>query len=275
MRMGFTLGKWQVFAYVAAGVLSLFYLLPVISMVLTSLKTPTELFSAQIFPARPSLANYWEVLQGAFGHYALNSLILTVCSVAISTFLGILAAYGISKFEFRGKNAMFLSVLFIRLLPRAILLVPYYIFLSQLHLTNTFPGLVAVYVAFALPIAIWLLTGFFKTVPREIEEAAQIDGCSTWQIIWRIVVPMCAPGIAVAVLFVFIDGWDQFTLPLLLTREATRPLAVGLVLYRQDALVLWHLVMAAAVLMTLPFIVLFAIFQKHLIGSMFSGAVKE
>lgn len=267
--------NFRIVIYLCAAVLAAFYLLPVASMVITSLKKPTEVFSVKFFPQYPVLSNYIEVLKGNFSYYAKNSLILTISSMAISLFLGINAAYGFSRYRFFGQNFMFLLVLFIRLLPRSILLVPYYILLSRLGLTNTYLGLTLIYVSCSLPIAVWLLTAYFKSIPREIEETAKLDGCSTMGVIWRIAAPICAPGIAVTSIFVFIDGWNQFTLPLLLTRAATRPLAVGLVMYRQDALVMWHLVMTAAALMTLPFIIFFLIFQRHIIKGMIAGALKE
>jgi multiple sugar transport system permease protein len=264
--------------YTLAVVLCIFSVFPLLWSIITSLKTPTDVYSMplHIVPRPFTLGNYQAVLRDPIMlRFFFNSTVVSFFTTIISSAMAILAAYGFARFKFPGAGTLFGTILFSRLLPRVTLLIPFYIILTHLHLINTRAGLVLVYLIIAMPITVWMLRGFIETVPREIEEAATVDGCGPYGILFRIIVPVLAPAIAAVSMFAFILSWNEFLLPLLITKDvASRTISVGLAFFIDDAGVKWGPLMAASVLMSLPPVIVFAYAQKYIVKGLSEGAVK-
>jgi ABC-type glycerol-3-phosphate transport system permease component len=264
--------------YVLAVVLCLFSIFPLLWSIITSLKTPLDVYAMplHIVPRPFTAENYTDVTQNSvLMRYFWNSTVVSLVTTVISSTISVLAAYGFSRFRFHGRGTLFATILFSRLLPRVTLLIPFYVVLSHFHLINTRAGLVLVYLIIAMPITVWMLRGFIETVPYEMEEAATVDGCGPYGILFRIVVPVLAPAIAAVSMFAFILSWNEFLFPLLITKDpATRTISVGLAFFIDDAGVKWGPLMAASVLMSIPPIIAFSFAQKYIVTGLSEGAVK-
>lgn len=264
--------------YVGACLLALFSLLPLVWILSTSIKYPEDIFVSppQWIPAHPTLRNYASVLQDQrMLRYFVNSLIIASLSASLALLAGISAGYALSRFRIPFRRTMFLVVLFGRMLPTAAVLVPFYIILARIGLLNTYPGLSLVYLVTTLPLSVWLLKGFFDGIPDELPEAAQVDGCSRFSALVRVVLPISLPAIFAVGMYAFIQAWNEFLLALVLTTDTSvRPVSVGLALYMGEYYVDWGALMAASALMTLPSIIVFLIFQRHLVSGLSEGAVK-
>ncbi len=264
--------------YVLAVILCLFCVFPLLWSIITSLKTPEDVYAMplHVVPHPFTLQNYSDVLFNSVQmRFFLNSTIVSLLTTLVSTTVAVLAAYGFSRFRFPGGGTLFGTILFSRILPRVTLLIPFYVVLARLHLINTKGGLVLVYLIVAMPITVWMLRGFVDTMPLEIEEAARVDGCGPYGILFRIVVPVLAPAIAAIAMFAFILSWNEFLFPLLITKDlASRTISVGLAFFIDESGVKWGPLMAASVLMGLPPIVAFSYAQKYVVRGLSEGAVK-
>jgi|LSQX01.2.fsa_nt_gb multiple sugar transport system permease protein/raffinose/stachyose/melibiose transport system permease protein len=253
-------------------------LFPFFWMVTGSVKTSKEIFSIPPIwlPWPPDMDPYKRVLQSLnFLLYFWNTLRVSVITTGVSLFLGTLAAYGLSRFRFRGKNQVLSAILATQMFPLVLLIIPYYILLSRAHLMNTDLSLVMAYTSFTLPFCVWFLIGIFEAVPRELDEAAQIDGCSYIGILFRIVIPTALPGIGATAAFAFLNAWNQYLLPLVVTtdtRKHTLPLAVASLMGQTRFQ--WNDVMAAAVLASMPPLLLFIALQKYFISGLAEGTLK-
>ncbi len=209
------------------------------------------------------------------GRFFWNTTVVSVGATTISLIIGIMAAYGFSRYKLPGFRTILWSILFTRILPRVTLIVPFYITLRNLRLINTYGGLILVYLMVVMPISVWLLKGFFDNVPYEIEEAAIVDGCSPFGVLTRIVIPLSAPAIASVGMYTFILAWNEFLFALLMTTDAkTRTISVALAFYIDEAGIHWGPLMAASLLMSIPAIIVFSLFQRHLVRGLSEGAVK-
>lgn len=231
-------------------------------------KPPQWLFS-------PILDNYRNVLTNIpFLQYLTNSLVVAVGTTVGSLVLGILAGYGFARFRFRGSEAVRFLVLVTRMVPRTVLVVPYFLMMQKLGLLDTYTGLVIAYVSFALPFSIWLLIGFFVDVPLEIEEAAMIDGCGPLGVLLRVVIPIVAPGLVVAAIFSFLVAWNEFLFALILSGVNAKTLPVVIAGFTTDIGPLYGEMSAAAVMVMLPNIVMTVALQRFLVRGLTLGAVK-
>ena len=264
--------------YLSAIVLSLFSLVPILWALSTSLKTRQSVYALppEWIPNPVTFKNYLDVLSNSVMlRYFLNTAIIATGATAISLVIGISAAYGFSRFRFTGNRVLLWSILFTRLLPRVAIIVPFFITLKNLHMLNTYPGLILVYLMVVMPLAVWLLKGFFDNVPVEIEEAATMDGCSPLGILTKIVLPISLPAIAAVGMYAFILAWNEFLFALIMTNDAsTRPISVGLAFFIDEAGISWGPLMAASMLMGIPAIIVFTLFQKNLVKGLSEGAVK-
>ena len=249
---------------------------PIILMFATSLKLQTQIFNSGInFIFTPTLENYREVLgEGSFTRYLTNSLIVGVISTVITLLLGCMAAYGLARFDFPGRKTIAYTTLLLRTVPFAVLAVPVFMIWSQAGLINSLSGLILLYVAVNLPFTIWLLYGFILQVPRELEEAAAIDGCGPIQVFYKVVLPLIKPGIAAASIFTFRIAWNEFILALVLTDRATRTLPVAASLYITDIGVDWGKIMALGSLIAIPPLIFTFIAAKQIITGLTAGAIK-
>jgi ABC-type glycerol-3-phosphate transport system permease component len=268
----------RIAAYAVIAAICAFSLFPIVWAIGTSFKTQAQVYALppEWIPSPLTFENYRQVVvNSGMLRYFFNTAIISLGATVISLIIGILAAYGFSRYKFPGAKTLLWSILFTRVLPRVTLIVPFYITLRNLKMLNTYPGLILVYLMVVMPISVWLLKGFFDNVPREIEEAAIVDGCSAVGMLLRIVIPISIPAIAAVGMYTFILAWNEFLFALLMTTDATtRTISVALAFYIDEAGVHWGPLMAASVLMSIPAVAVFSISQRSLVKGLSEGAVK-
>ncbi len=207
--------------------------------------------------------------------YFRNSLIVSVSSTLISILIGIAGGYAFARFHFKKKNYYFLGLMLSRAVPGVALSLPLFIVFARVGIIDTHFGLILAYVAMNVPFTIWLTDGFFRQIPKELAEAAEIDGCTRWQAFWRIEFPVAKSGIASAGIFAFLTSWNEFALASQLTRSVgSKTMPVGLLDFTAEFTINWGGMCALAVLMILPALVLTFLVQKHLIAGLTFGGVK-
>ena len=272
------IGTAQILAYGIIALICIFSLFPIVWALGTSFKTQAQIYALppEWLPAPYTFDNYLQVLLDAsMLRYFMNTAVVSLGATCISLAIGILAAYGFSRYKFPGAKTLLASILFTRVLPRVTLIVPFYITLRNLKLLNTYPGLILVYLMVVMPISVWMLKGFFDNIPLEIEEAAIMDGCSAFGMLMRIVIPISLPAIAAVGMYTFILAWNEFLFALLMTTDSTtRTISVALAFYIDEAGVHWGPMMAASILMSIPAVIVFTISQRNLVKGLSEGAVK-
>jgi multiple sugar transport system permease protein len=225
------------------------------------------------------LGNYASLahFQAGIGTYLLNSAIVSLLTVAMTLTISLLGGYAFARFDFRGKNILFLSTLAILMVPYATLLIPLYVLLNTVHLQNSLLGLALVMTMFQLPFATFMMRISFESVPRTLDEAACVDGCSPLRLLWNILLPAVKPGLVTVGLFAFLAAWNDFMAPLILindTNKMTLPLAVANLRGQVQGVVDYGATEAGVVVLALPCIVLFLILQRHYVRGFMSGALK-
>lgn len=270
--------KSQIFIYTIAVLICLFSIFPILWSISTSFKPASLMFSQppQWIPKEISFEYYKTVLSDSrMIKYFFNSFITAGASTIIALIIGVLGAYGFSRYKFPGHKTLLASIILARMLPSVALLVPFFIILQKLKIYNTRAGLILVFLTITMPLSIWLLKGFIDGIPYEIEEAAMIDGCSSLGILIRIVIPINLPAIVSVGMYVFITAWNEFIFSLTMIKGTQlRTISVGLALFIDDWGVSWGLLMAASILMSIPAIIVFTMFQKSLIKGLSGGAIK-
>jgi N,N'-diacetylchitobiose transport system permease protein len=230
------------------------------------------------FPVHGTLANYDRILSGdGFRKALVSSLSVTLLTVVVALFFAFLAAVAVSRFRFRGRTTFVLTLLVVQMIPAEGLFISQYKMLEGVDLLNSVVGLTFVYVASVLPFTVWTLRGFVDGVPRELEEAAMMDGCSRVQAFFTVTLPLLAPGLVATGLFGFIQAWNEFTLALVvMTDPAKETLPVWLIGFSESRSrgVDWGAIMAASTLITIPVIVFFLIVQRRMVTGLTAGAVK-
>ena len=207
--------------------------------------------------------------------YFRNSLIVSLTSTAVAVAIGMAGGYAFARFRFRGKTGWFLGLMLTRTVPGIALSLPLFFVYARLGIIDSHFGLILAYVALNVPFTVWLIDGFFRQVPRDLAEAAQIDGCTRWQAFWQVEFPLAGPGIASAAIFAFLTSWNEFALASQLTRSVnSKTLPVGLLDYTAEFTIDWRGMCALAVVMIIPALTLTFIVQKHLVSGLTSGAVK-
>ena len=207
--------------------------------------------------------------------YFRNSLIISITSTVIAIAIGMAGGYAFARFRFPGKSALFLGLMLTRTVPGIALSLPLFIIFARLEIIDTHLALIVTYVALNVPFTIWLIDGFFRQVPRDLAEAAQIDGCTRWQAFWQVEFPLAGPGIASSAIFAFMTSWNEFALASQLTRSVnSKTLPVGLLDYTSEFTIDWRGMCALAVVMILPAFLLTFVIQKRLVSGLTFGAVK-
>jgi multiple sugar transport system permease protein len=260
--------------------LSVFCLFPFVWMVITSLKPNAELYDPTAFPLairHPSLEHYIGLLKETnFLLWTANTMLVAVISTAISLILGAMLAYPLARLRFAGAALLATSVGAAYLVPQTLLFVPMVDLINRLNLGSTLSAVMLTYPTLLVPFCAWLLIGYFKTVPKELEEAALIDGASRWTAMTRVILPLCVPGFLSAGIFAFTLAQNEFLYALLfLTRSNVRTVSIGVVgeLIRGDAFY-WGQLMAAAFLGLIPVVLIYTFFVKYYVAGLTSGSVK-
>lgn len=252
---------------------------PAVWMVFTSLRPPQSLATqvpfTQMFDGL-SLEAYSRLFDGSsFGRYVGNSLVVSLVSTACTVVLASVAAYGLSRFRFRLRGSIVLLVIATQLLPFVVLITPIYIAFAEMGLLNSYVGLVVVYTAMTLPLAIVLTLGYFESIPQVLDEAARIDGCSTLGVIFRVIIPVAAPGIVTVAVTTFIATWEEYLFAsVLMTTDELKTVQVGLAGYFGEYATDWSLIMAGATVAAVPTLILFAVVQKRIVSGLSAGSVK-
>ncbi len=207
--------------------------------------------------------------------YFRNSLIVAVTSTVVAIAIGLAGGYAFARYRFRGKSAFFLGLMLTRTVPGISLSLPLFIIYARLGIIDTHFALILTYVALNVPFTIWLVDGFFRQVPRDLAEAAQIDGCTRWQAFWQVEFPLAGPGIASAAIFAFMTSWNEFALASQITRSVnSKTLPVGLLDYTSQFTIDWRGMCALAVVMIVPAFALTFVIQRRLVSGLTFGAVK-
>jgi len=258
-------------------------LFPIYWMIINSLKDNQEILTGKslFFPSNIRWINYRDLWRNInFGLYLRNSFIICGLTTLLAMVLATLAGYSLSRFRFFGKRAINDSILATQMIPGIMFLIPIYLMFVKFHgitriqLIGTFPGLIFVYSTFFVPFSVWILQGFFASIPVDIEEAALIDGCSRFRIFWNIAVPLARPGIIATAIYIFLTAWDELMFAWVLTNANTMTIPVGIRLFVGNYQNRYDLMMAAATVATLPVLVAFFLLQKHIIRGLTAGAVK-
>jgi multiple sugar transport system permease protein/raffinose/stachyose/melibiose transport system permease protein len=259
---------------------SIFILIPIFYMIGTSFKSMSEILrgnSYSIIPADLSIDGYKNILRNyPILTFLKNSVVSTFTATLITVCFATLGAYGFSRFEFRTKKIMMFFILVTQMFPSAMLFVPFYRLLSIYHLTKSILGIILVYSATALPFCTWMMYGYFQSIPKELNQAASIDGCGTYKTFLLIITPLTIPGLISTTLYSFLHCWNEYMFTMILANsEAQKTLTVAIGDMAGYDNVLWNDLMAAATLSCLPLIILFVFLQKYFISTLVSGAVKE
>jgi multiple sugar transport system permease protein len=271
-------------------VVLLFFFVPALWIILTSVRIRNEInaYPPVWIPSGFSLDSYKILFgmptpEGAFGlggsipvaDYARNSIVIGLVSTVFALILGTLAGYVFSRFRFKGKNGIYLGMMLARAIPGIALSLPLFIMYARTGLSDTIPGMIITYVALNVPFTAWLMDGFFRAIPKELDEAARIDGCSAWTAFLRIDMPLALPGAAAAGIFAFLTSWNEFALANVITRTpASRTFPPALFEFTGQFVSDWRGMTAMSVLMLIPAVIFVALVQRQLMEGLTSGATK-
>jgi multiple sugar transport system permease protein len=255
-------------------------LIPFVWLLLTTIKRPVEFLTwpPVVFPSQPTLDNYRNVLQLPFiGRFFANTVIVASVSTFLAVCTGSAAAYSLAriKFPFRINTILAIWVLVTRMYPAVATAVPYFVLIKNLKLLDTQWALIITYTSFNIPFVVWLMLGFFQSIPIDLERAATVDGCSMWQRFIRIVMPLAAPGIIATTILSFILGWNEFLFAVILTSLRAKTVPVVVAGFITDKGLDWGAMSALGTMLVLPVLILAWISQRYLIRGLTLGAVKE
>jgi len=256
---------------------ALVWLIPVFFLFLTSLKSNGDLFGNPLYalPEEFQWGNFVEAWkEGNLGMYMKNSLIISVIKVPLGIFVAALAAFGLTRLNFKWEKPVYLFIILGMTIPFQACLVPLVIMLNKVNLMDTHVGLIFIYIGFGIPMATLILYGFFKGIPNELDEAARIDGCSDLFLFLRIILPVALPAISTLVILDFLATWNEFLLAqIFLTSDELKTITTGIMSFKGEYSTNYPLMMSGVLLSVLPVLLVYLIFQKHFVNG-FGGAVK-
>lgn len=265
--------------YIVLIVMGIIVAFPFFWMISCALRRPSELLTSppQLLPASPVLENFVNVLLHTdIPLYFLNTVVVAGTATIMCILIAVPAAYSFARHEYKGKNIMMVVILLCNMIPQVSTLVPLYQGLNALNLINNKFAISCTHLLCMLPFSIMMTRGFIRTLPKTLEEAAVIDGCSRVGILMRIIVPVAAPGIFATAMYAFMISWEEFTYAMTFsTGKTARTISVGLEMFSSEFKVDWGAILASAVLMTLPILILFFLIQDVFIASAVGGAIKE
>ncbi len=275
-RMEKRIMHWLVLVGVA--VVLVVVLFPIYWMLLTGIKPKSELYLPEptLWTSNPTLDNLNSLFNRTpFPIQFRNSLFVATTTTVISIVVSSLAGYSLSRLHYPGRDFFSSAIFFIYLIPGMMTLIPLYVFLSRLGLLNTLYSLILAYLAFSIPFAVWVLKGYFTTIPVEMEDAALVDGCTRLQALYKVILPLAAPGIVACAIFAFTLSWNEYLLAMLFNNSSDLwTLPVGLAGLVYGDVFLWGEIMIGAFLMSLPVLVLYVMAQRFVVTGLTAGAVK-
>jgi len=251
---------------------------PAYWMINTAFKPPNEVltFTPHFWPEHPTLQNFLSAVKAPLFLVDLrNSLVITISAVLAALVVGFLGALAVARFRFYGRKALILVVLTVQMVPFIALLIPLFLMMNAVQLTNTLPGVIAVYAVLILPYTVWTLRGFIANVPRELDEAALIDGCSRWQTFTRVILPLTGPGLVATSIYGFIQAWNEFIIVNTLNNAPEKQnLMTWLINNQTQRQTFWGPLMAGAIITSVPVVIFFMAIQKNIAAGLTAGAVK-
>jgi multiple sugar transport system permease protein len=264
-------------------ILSFAVIFPLYTIVISSIKPLGDVRgSFEWIPSHVTFRPYvdiWKTIPLA--HYFVNSLFISVAATILSVAVAIFAAYGISRYRFRGRGVFSTTVLATQMFPGILFLLPLFVIFVNIEksigiqLYGSYTGLIITYLTFSLPFSIWMLVGYFEAIPRDLEEAALIDGATPVGALFRILIPISLPGIAAVAIFAFITAWGEVLFASVLTTDKTMTLAIGLRNYASQSNVFWNQLMAASIVVSLPVVLAFLALQRYIVSGLTAGGVKS
>jgi multiple sugar transport system permease protein len=273
---------FKIYRGVVLTVLGLFVLVPLYVMITSSLKPLKDVQGAfSWWPSNLTLAPFvdmWKTVPLA--RYFVNSTIVSVVATLFSVALAILAAFAVSRFRFRGRTVFTTTVLSTQMFPGVLFLLPLFLIFVNINqatgiqLVGTRWGLIITYFTFVLPFSIWMLAGYFDGIPRDLDEAAKVDGSGPMGALWHVVLPAARPGLIAVAIYSFMTSWGEVLFASVMTTDENRTLAVGLQLYSTQTNVYWNQIMAASLVVSIPIVVAFLLLQRNFVAGLTAGAVK-
>lgn len=257
--------------------IGLFALLPILWGFLSSLKPTDKIveFPPRLLPENPTLEHYARIFADNAAYFIANSIAVSAASVLLTLALGALAGYAIARFRFPGRDTLMVSTVAVMSIPIASLLVPTFTLLSATGLADTRLGLVLLYSAYQLPVVVWMLYGYFLSLPVEVENAARVDGCSPTRTLFKVVLPLSKPGLVAAGLFVLVFAWNDFVVAVTMTSsESARTFPVAIYFYLGFYGREWGPLLAASIVSIVPIVAIFVFLQRHFVSGLTGGGVK-
>jgi ABC-type glycerol-3-phosphate transport system permease component len=267
----------QILRHLLLIILCIFAVAPLIWALSAAFKPETEIFAnASLIPHDPTLNNFKYVLSNTkFARWFGNSLLIALSTTVLSISIATLGGFAMSRFRFWGRAMYGNTLLVVQMFPGVMLAIPLFLIFARLKLVDTYWSLLITYMSFALAFAVWMLKGYFDNIPREIEESAMIDGASPLGVLWRITLPLSAPGIVTVAVFAFLLAWNDFFFAyILLVKDTNYTLQMGLYTFIKQFYTQWNYLMTASVLTTLPVLVFFFTMQRYLTRGLIAGAIK-
>ena len=268
----------RVLLYFVVVTICIVFLYPYFAMVCTALKSNSEIFSggSNVLPLKAMWSNFVDIWKLApMGNYMLNSLLIAGGSTLIAMVCGIPAAYALARMKFKGQTAFLGFIIISQMFAPVVLLIGIYKVMSVLKLTNSILGLVFINAAFNQAFTIWLLRGTFMSISAEMEQAATIDGCNRVQAMFKILLPVAAPGIVTTLIFIFINAWNEYTVALcLISTDTLKPMTVGINIFNGYNIIEWQYLFAASLFAIVPVVILFMSIEKNLTSGLTAGGVK-
>lgn len=269
----------KIFVMIAAYTLCIVLIFPYLVMFITALKSEKEVYNIPptFFPTEWTFSNFIDVwTKIPLLDYFMNSLIIAFCATLLTLICAIPAAYVLARLKFAGKNLYLYLIIITQMFAPVVLLVGLYREISFLGLMDSIWGLVIINAAFNQAFAVWILNGYFSTIPYDLEHAAWIDGCTKWQALKKIVLPLAVPGIITTIIFVFIMSWNEFVVALtLISTETNKPITVGIWAFFGKYDVQWQYVFATSLFAAIPVVILFLLIEKYLVSGLTAGGVKD
>lgn len=263
--------------YLLCILIAIVTLFPIYWMFVVSVQSKLEIFSGpHFFPPSFHSENYTRpFFQDVYGRYLVNSLIIATGNTLLVIFLAVMSTYAFSRFRIPGSNNIFFWTITNRMAPAAVFIVPFFLIFNRLGLRDTRGGLIILYCIFNLPFAIWLLKGMMDSIPKELDEAAMIDGCSLWGVLIRIILPLARPGIMVTAILTWIFAWNEYLFASVLTNVNARTMTTGLIEFVTVIGTNWGEMAAVSMVCLIPAVVFISVAQRHIIAGLTFGAVKD